>query len=51
MNSMNCMVLDAFGGYGYIGIWLSMGTPSKHNIVGVNFAMHVHVLERHVHCI
>ena len=34
-----------------MGIWLSMGGPSIHNMSGLSSAMHLHVLGRHVHCI
>ena len=45
---MNCMVFDGFGG---MGVWLSIGASSIHNLSGLNWAMHVHVLGRPVHCI
>ena len=32
-------------------IWLSMGGPSIHIMLGFSEAMHVDVLVRHVHCI
>ena len=41
------MVFDGFG----MGVWLSMEAPSIHNMLGLSWAMHVHVLGRHVHCI
>lgn len=42
---MNCMLFD---GFGVMGVWLFMGAPrmSSHSR-----AMHVHVLDGHVHCI
>ena len=33
------MVFDGFGG---IGVWLSMGTLSRLNMLGFSHAMHVH---------
>jgi hypothetical protein len=41
------MVFDGFKG---MGVWLSMRGPSRHNMLGLSWAMHVHVL-RNVHCI
>ena len=36
-----------------MGVWLSMGEgePSIHNMLGLNLAMHVDMLGRHVHYI
>ena len=44
---MNYIVFD---GFGRMGVWLSMGAPSIHNMLGLSWAMHVHVLRRHVQC-
>ena len=45
---MNCMVFDRFG---RMGVWLSLGVSSIHNMLGLSQPMNVHVLERHVHVI
>ena len=34
-----------------MGVWLSIGAPSIHNMLGLSQAMHVHVLGSHVHFI
>ena len=31
-----------------MGVWLYMGTPSIHNMLGLSQAMHVHVSGKHV---
>ena len=36
---MNCMVFD---GFGRMGLWLSMGAPSIHNMLDLSRAKHVH---------
>lgn len=36
VNSMNCMMFDVFG------VWLSMGAPRIHKMLGFNQTMHVH---------
>ena len=46
---MNCMVFDGLEGGGTA--WLSTGIPNRHNKPGLSQAMHVHMLERDVHCI
>ena len=38
---MDYIVFDRFGG---MGIWLSMGGPSINCMLGLSWAMHVHVL-------
>ena len=46
---MNRMVFDGSGG---MGVWLlSMRGPCMHNMLGFSWAMHVHVLRRHMHFI
>ena len=42
---MSCIVFDG------LGEWLSMGACIIHNMSSVSWAMHVHVLKRHVLCI
>ena len=44
-------VCTVFNGFGGIGAWPSMRNPSRHNMSGHSWAMHVHVLGRHVHYI
>ena len=41
--------LMGFGGG--MDVWPSMGAANMHNMSGLSRAMHVHVFERHVHCI
>ena len=45
---MNCTVFDGFGG---MVVWISMGPPNIHDMLGLSRAMHVHVLGIHVHSI
>ena len=40
-----------FDGFGGMNVWLSMGTPSIHNMLGLSRVMHVHVSGKHVHYI
>ena len=41
---MNCMV---FNGFGAIGVWLSMGGPSRHYMLGLSQTMHVHIIDHY----
>jgi hypothetical protein len=33
--------------FGAIGVWLSMGAPSRHNMPGLSRTMHVHIIDHY----